>query len=84
MKPTINNQGTIFQNLEFLKESVCVLSCSVLSNPLQPHGLKPARLLHGIFHARILEWVVISASKDPGINLHLLHWQADSLPGKPY
>ena len=32
MKPRINNQGMIFQNLEFLKESVCVLSCSVMSD----------------------------------------------------
>ena len=32
MKSRINNQGMIFQNLEFLKESVCVLSCSVLSD----------------------------------------------------
>ena len=32
MKSRINNQGMIFQNLEFLKESVCALSCSVLSD----------------------------------------------------
>ena len=39
----------------------------------------------GISQARILEWVSISFSQprdlpDPGINPHLLHWQADSLP----
>ena len=38
----------------------------------------------GISQARILEWVAISFSQprdlpDPGINPHLLHWQADSL-----
>ena len=39
--------------------------------------------VHGISQARILEWVVLSSSKDlsdPGIKLYLLHWQGDSLP----
>ena len=41
---------------------------------------------HGIFQARILEWVAISSSRDiPAQELNpcfhgLLHWQADSLP----
>ena len=45
--------------------------------------------VHGIFQARILEWVAISFSRGfscPGINphlLYLLHWQADSLPLVP-
>ena len=34
--------------------------------------------IHGIFQARILEWVAISFSR--GLNLSLLHWQAVSLP----
>ena len=42
---------------------VCMLSSSVLSDPLWPHGLKPTRLLYGIFQVRILEWVVISSSR---------------------
>ena len=38
--------------------------CSSVSNSLQPHGLQPARLLfHGVFQARILEWVAISSSR---------------------
>ena len=56
--------------------------------------LAPA-VVHGIFEARILEQVAISYSREScqpkGWNpqlLHLLHWQADSLPlvppGKPY
>ena len=37
---------------------VSVLSPSVMSNSLRPHGLQPARLLClWIFQARILEWV---------------------------
>ena len=49
----------------------------------------------GIFQARILEWAAVSYSRGifptQGLNLrllHLLHWQADSLPmshlGKPF
>ena len=47
----------------------------------------PGSSLHGILQARILEWVAISYSRGSsptqGSNpclLHLLHWQADSLP----
>ena len=45
---------------------------------------------HGISQTRILEWVAISFSRgsSQGLNLHLLHWQADSLllshQGNPY
>jgi len=31
---------------------------------LLPHGLYPARLLFGIFQARIQEWVAVSFSRD--------------------
>ena len=47
----------------------------------------PGSSVHGIFQARILEWVVISFSRGssptqgPNPNLlSLLHWQADCLP----
>ena len=44
----------------------------------------PVSSVHGIFQARILEWVAISYSKGTfltqGSNPYLLHWQADSLP----
>ena len=42
---------------------VCV-SCSVMSNSLQPHGLLPIRLLCEILQARILEWVAIPFSRE--------------------
>ena len=53
-----------------------------------PHGLQASRLLCSrIFQARILELVVIfysrGSSRPKGRNprlLHLLYWQADSLP----
>ena len=38
----------------------------------------PGCSVHGVFQARILDWVAISFSR--GSNLHLLHWQVDSLP----
>ena len=48
-----------------------VLSCPVVSSSLQHQGLCPAgSSVHGIFQATILEWVVISPSRDlpgPGI-----------------
>ena len=41
---------------------VCVCVCArarvVLFDSLRPHGLQPAKI-HGIFQARILEWVAI-------------------------
>ena len=46
----------------------------------------PGSSIHGIFQARILEWVAISFSRgssplrDWTCLLQLLHWQADSLP----
>ena len=37
-------------------------SSSVVSDPLQPHGLYslPGSSVHGVFQARVLEWFVIS------------------------
>ena len=47
----------------------------------------PGSSIHGIFQARILKWVAVSSSRrsspTQGLNLHLLHllhWQANSLP----
>ena len=46
----------------------------------------PDSSVHGIFQARILEWVAISFSRDlpdPGIKLRSPTLQADSLPSEP-
>jgi len=47
----------------------------------------PGSSVHGIFQARILEWVAVSFSRGFVLTqesnqcvLQLLHWQADSLP----
>ena len=45
-----------------------VLMCSVVADSLQPHGLwnLSGSSDHGIFQARILEWVAVSFSIIPG------------------
>ena len=49
----------------------------------------PGSSVHGVFQAQILEWVAIFYSRifaTQELNqslLHLLHWQADSLPTAP-
>ena len=67
---------------------VCVQSCLTLCNPMDCSP--PGSSVHGIFQARILEWVAISSSQRifpiqglKSCHLHLLHWQADSLPLVP-
>ena len=60
-----------------------VQSCSILCHRMD--GSPPGFSIHGIFQARILEQVAISSCRgftQPRVilNLHLLHWQADSLP----
>ena len=69
----------------FLCLCVCAQLCPALCNPLDASSL--GSNVHGIFQARILEWVAVSYSQ--GIfptqesNLHLLcllYCQVDSLP----
>ena len=69
-----------------VKLCVCPVtqSCLTLCNPMDCS--LPGFSFSGIFQATILEWVAISYSREssqpesnPGL-LHLLHWQADSLP----
>ena len=63
-------------------------SCSVVSNSMQPHGLSPARLLYpwnfpgnntGVGCHFLLQGIFPTQGLNPCL-LHLLHWQADSLP----
>ena len=68
----------------------CCLVTKLCLTLLQLHGLNSpsGSSVHGIFQARILEWVAISFSKGSSQPrdqthvscMHLLHWQADSLP----
>ena len=63
---------------------VCLLvaqSCPTLCAPVNYNPLGSS--VHGISQARILKWIAIFSSRnlpDPGVNLHLLHWQMASLP----
>ena len=59
-------------------------SCPTLCNPIE--GSPPGSSIHGIFQARILEWVVISFSRGyswPEIKLASPALQADTLPAEP-
>ena len=70
---------------------VCVCVCvslSVSSNSLQPHRLQPTRLLFpwnspgkntGVGCHFLLQRIFLTQE----LNLHLLHWQVDSLPHEP-
>ena len=43
---------------------VLVLSHSIMSKSLWPHGLQPTgSFVHGVFQARILEWAALSSSR---------------------
>ena len=61
-----------------------------MSDSLRPHGLWPARSVHGISQARILEWGAIFLLQGifptQGLNLRLLHCSRFFFqpPGKPY
>ena len=92
---------SLLRNLDDLKQLyVCVrvwmctrtcphmLSSSVVSDSLQPHGLQPARLLcpqnflgknTGVDCHSLLQGIFLTQGLNPSL-LHLLHWQADSLP----
>ena len=76
----------LLQCMKVKSESEVTQSCPTLSNPMDRS--LPGSSVHGIFQARILEWVDISFSTGhifliQGSNLCLLHWQADSLPAEP-
>ena len=63
--------------------SVCVCACAqlcpILCDPMDCS--LPGTSVHGTSQARILEWAAVSYSKGLNLSLlHLLHWQADSLP----
>ena len=57
------------------KESEVAQLCPTLCNPMDCSP--PGSLVHGIFQARVLEWVAISCSRGffptQGLNLGLLH-----------
>ena len=68
-----------------IRELHCCLVAKLCLTLCDPMGCSlPGSSIHGISQARILEWVVIfllhGIFSSQGANLHLLRWQADSLP----
>ena len=84
-------QSTVVKT-EKMKTVICTKEClPVVSSSVVSDSMWPVRLLyspsgssvHGIFQARILEWVAISFSRgssDPGTERRSTALQADSLP----
>ena len=82
----------LFGAWHVLSRSVIAQSCPTLCNPIDCSP--PGSSVHGILQARILEWgchallqgIFPTQGSNPHL-LHLLHWQAGSLPlappGKP-
>ena len=75
-------------SLQLAAAAKLLQSCPTLCDPMDcsPSGSS----VHGIFQARILEWVAMLSSRGvfliQGLNplpLHLPHWQAGSLPLAP-
>ena len=84
------NRAPLFRrgSCKMLALSVCVLSRSAVSDPLQPQGLEPARLLcpwnfpsknTGADCHFLLQGIFPTQGLNPCL-LHLLPWQVDSLP----
>ena len=70
---------------------VTMCACSVVSTSLRPHGLQPARLLYpldfpgkntGVGCHFVLQGIFPTQGLNPRL-LHLLNWQAGSLPLVP-
>ena len=87
---TVLSLAHVFLSWDYLL-TICVFSCSVVSDPLWPHGLWPTRLLcpwdSPSENTEVGCHFLLQGSFQPqGINsslLCLLHWQADSLPLLP-
>ena len=70
----------------------CMLSCQIVSNSLQPHGLQPKRILcpwdfpgknTGVGCHFLLQGILLTQGSNPHL-LCLLHWQTGSLPLSPW
>ena len=77
-----SNSVQEFHNFFTVIYSVC--ACSVMSDSLRPHGLSPpGSSCHGIFQARIVEWVAIFSSGDlPDPEIKLASLMSPALAGR--
>ena len=73
----------LLQCMKVKSESEVAQSCLTLSDPMDCS--LPGSSVHGIFQARVLEWVAISTGDlpDPGIKPGSPTLQADPLPSDP-
>ena len=89
-KPSRFNNNNIISIFFFANSSkhVCVLSYSVMSDSLWPHGLYPARLLcpwnfpgknTEVGYRFLLQGIFPTQESNPSV-LCLPHWQMNSLP----
>ena len=78
-----NKTQDIFTSLASHEPYLCMLSRSVMSNSLQPHGLQPTRLLCPWRFSGKNTGVDCHALPNPGIEPRSLALQADSLPSQP-
>ena len=56
-----NCQVVIFSNLMYAAAAASLQSCPTLCSPMD--GSPPGSSVHGIFQARVLEWVAIAFSR---------------------
>ena len=77
-----NKTQDIFTSLASHEPYLCMLSRSVMSNSLQPHGLQPTRLLCPWRFSGKNTGVDCHALPNPGIEPRSLALQADSLPSQ--
>ena len=68
--------------LVILLRGVCLLSCYVTADSLQPRGLEPTRLLY-LWNSPGLHFLLQEIFLTQGSNPHLLPWQVDPLPLTP-
>ena len=85
LRGVLHSEGCCFTTWirRFFSSSVTLCACAQLLSHVSSaaHGLQPTRLsVHAISQSRILERVTISYSRGSICLLHLLPWQADSLP----
>ena len=80
------NWDFLFLDYKFTRVCVCVCVClCALSHVWLFATPWPGCSAHGIFQAKILEWIVIFISRgsSQGLNPCLLHWQAILYLGSP-
>ena len=89
-RPNSTQHFTYEINVDVFSQSRCMLShfSLTLCNPMECGP--PGSSVHGIFQARMLEWIAMPSSRRSSksmdqtlVSYIYVHWQADSLPLVP-